>query len=179
MYLFYYSSNSDYIINEKSTNERGYWTKTKYDEKYSYAINNNGYNIINSISTQMGIRPKLNIKKSLLNIDSGLINISDIIRNGTKINIKRETITYDGFSYGGLQGMTVTNDKLIFMSANNQNPSKSVMYSYLLDDFENIFFKDYNDTAHGNAMTFNPNTNKFLLQLIQMEVQYMNIMKKL
>ena len=82
--VLYYFSNSNYIINGKAKNEKGYWTKTKYDQKNSYAINVYGYNIINSISTELGIRPVLNIKKSLLNVDSGLINITDIIRNGKK-----------------------------------------------------------------------------------------------
>ena len=27
--------------------------------------------------------------------------------------------------------MTITNDKLIFMSGNNNNPTKSAMYSYI------------------------------------------------
>ena len=161
--VLYYFSNSNYIINGKAKNEKGYWTKTKYDEKNSYAINVYGYNIINSISTELGIRPVLNIKKSLLNVDSGLINITDIIRNGTKINIKYETTLYDGFIYKGLQGMAVTNDKLIFMSANNNNPTKSVMYSYKLDDYENIYKKDYNNTAHGNGMTYNSKTDKILV----------------
>jgi len=158
----YYYSNSFYILNGKSTNERGYWIKDIYDEKYSYAIDVNGYNTITSISTQLGIRPVLIIKKSLLNYDHGLINITDIISNGTKIHIKRETSQYEGFTYGGLQGMTVTNDKLIFMSANNNNPTKSVMYSYKLNDFENPFKKDYSNTGHGNGMTYNPKTDKVL-----------------
>ena len=59
--------------------------------------------------------------------------------------------------------MTVTNDKLIFMSANNSNPTKSVMYSYKLDDFKNIYKKDYNNTAHGNGMTYNSKTDKVLV----------------
>ena len=126
--VYYYFGNSDYIINGRSTNEKGYWTKTKYDEDYSYAIYIDGYNTINSITTVLGIRPVLTIEKSLLNIDSGLINITDIIRNGQLINIKLEKTLYDGYRYGGLQGLTVANDQLIFMSAINQIPSKSIMY---------------------------------------------------
>ena len=59
--------------------------------------------------------------------------------------------------------MTVTNDKLIFMSANNNNPAKSVMYSYKLNDFNNIYKKDYNNTAHGNGMAYNSKTDKVLV----------------
>ena len=161
--VYYYYGNSDYIINRKSTNEKGYWTKTKYDEDYSYAIYIDGYNTINSISTILGIRPVLNIEKSLLNIDSGLINITDIIKNGTLINIKLEKTLYDGYRYGGLQGLTIANNQLIFMSAINQIPSKSVMYSYKLDDFDNIYKKDFSNTAHGNGMTYNSKEDKVLV----------------
>ena len=59
--------------------------------------------------------------------------------------------------------MTVTNDKLIFMSANNANPTKSVMYSYKLNDLENLYKKDYNDTEHGAGMTYNSKSDKVLL----------------
>ena len=161
--VYYYYGNSDYIINGESTNEKGYWTKTKYDEDYSYAIYIDGYNTINSKTTVLGIRPVLTIEKSLLNIDSGLINITNIIRNGELINIKLERTLYDGYRYGGLQGLTVANGQLIFMSAINQIPSKSVMYSYKLDDFENIYKKDFSNTAHGNGMTYNSKDDKVLV----------------
>ena len=159
----YYYANSVYILNGKGTNERGYWIKDIYDENYSYSIDIDGFNRITSISIELGIRPVLNIKKSLLKYDSGLTNITDIISKGTKIHIKRDTTLYDGIMYGGLQGMTVTNDKLIFMSANNSNPNKGVMNSYKINDFDNPYKKDYSNTGHGNGMTYNPKTNKIFV----------------
>ena len=161
--VYYYYGNSDYIINRKYINENGYWTKTKYDEKNSYTINMDGYNAINSISTELGIRPVLTIEKSLLNRDFGLINITDIIKNGTLINIKLEKTLYEGFRFGGLQGLTVANGQLMFISAINQIPTKSIMYSYKLNDFVNIYKKDYSNTAHGNGMTYNSKTDKVLV----------------
>ena len=160
--VYYYFGNLDYIINGKSIKEKGYWTKTEYDEKNSYAINMDGYNTINSISTEL-VRPVLTIEKSLLNRDFGLINITDIIKNGTLINIKLEKTLYEGFRFGGLQGLTVANGQLMFISAINQIPTKSIMYSYKLNDFVNIYKKDYSNTAHGNGMTYNSKTDKVLV----------------
>jgi hypothetical protein len=74
----YYYSNSFYILNGKSTNERGYWIKDIYDEKYSYSIDIDGFNRITSISTELGIRPVLNIKKSLLKVRQYLQNNPEI-----------------------------------------------------------------------------------------------------
>ena len=59
--------------------------------------------------------------------------------------------------------MTVTKDKLIFISANNQIPEKSVMHSYKLNDLTNIFKKEYSNTGHGNGMTYNSKTDKVLV----------------
>ena len=161
--VYYYYGNSDYIINRKAFNDQGYWTKTKYNEENSYAINGDGYNTVISISRVIGIRPILTIKKSLLNIDSGIVNITDIIKSGEKIFIRLEDVKYDGYKFGGLQGLTVTDDKLIFMSAINEIPSKSVMYSYKLDDLDNIYKKDFSNTAHGNGMTYNSKKGKVLV----------------
>ena len=161
----YYYSLSYYTNNGKTVNERGYWTKNTYDEdsSYAYAIDCVGYETVVSKSSIFGIRPVLNIKKSLLTIDPGVIEITDIIKNGTKIYYKPEDVLYDGFKYAGLQGMTVTNDKLIFMSAHNGNPDKSIMYSYKLNDLDNLYKKDYNNTGHGNGMTYNSKTDKVLV----------------
>ena len=161
--VYYYYGNSDYIINRKYINENGYWTKSKYNEEKSYAVQINGHFSIFSISKILGIRPVLTIKKSLLNIDSGLVNITDIIKSGEKIFIRLEETEYDGYRYGGLQGLTVTDDKLIFMSAINEFPSKSVMYAYKLNNFTNIYKKEFSNTAHGNGMTYNPKKGKVLV----------------
>ena len=53
--VYYYFGNSDYIINGRSTYEKGQWTKTKYDEDYLYAIYIDGYNTIKSTTIVLGI----------------------------------------------------------------------------------------------------------------------------
>ena len=157
-----FSSQSYYINNGKAINEKGYWTKTSFDEETAYAIDYNGNNEIISKLSIYGIRPVINIEKKLLKIDSGVINITNIIEKSNYIHFGVEDKLYDGYKYEVLQGFTVSNDKLFFMASNNNNPEKGVMYSYLLSDLNNIYKTDYSNTGHGNGMTYNTKTGKVL-----------------
>ena len=161
--VYPFFGNCYYIINGTVINERGYWTNTKYDKTSSYSVDRWGSNFITNNSEVLGIRPIINIKKSLLNTDTGVIDISDIIKNGEKIFYNTDNILYDGIKYGSLQGMTVTNDKLIFMSANRQNNDKSVMYSYQLNNLTQLFKNIFDTTGHGSGMTYNSKTDKILV----------------
>ena len=159
----HYCSNSDYINKGKKINEKGYWTKTVQSTNTIYAIDENGRNILAPITTKLGIRPVLEIEKNLLVADSGVIDITSIIKRATKIQYNHESTKYDGIDYKQLQGFTVTNDKLIFISSNNNNRAKSVLYSYKLDDLKNLYKKEYNTFGHGNGMTYNSKTNKVIV----------------
>ena len=161
--LGYFSSNSDYIIKGKSINERGYWTKTVYKIKFAYAIDKNGANVISPHQEIYGLRPVLNIEKSLLKTNSKNIDITSLIKSGTIISKNYEKKTYDGLIYKQLQGFTVTKDQLIFMSSNNANRAKSVMYSYKLNDINTLYKKKYDSTGHGNGMTYNSKEDKVLV----------------
>ena len=159
-----FSSQSLYIYSGKYYNQKGYWTKTPYDEETAYAIDYNGNNEVISISSEYGIRPVINIKKNLLTIGPGVIEITDIIKKGQKIYYESENELYDGlYKYEVLQGITTSNNKLFFMSSNNQNPEKGIMYSYELNNIETLHNKDYSNTGHGNGMTYNSKTNKVLV----------------
>jgi len=158
-----YSSQSFNIYDGKIINENGYWTKTSYNEENSYAIDYNGNNEVILKSSIYGIRPAINIKKSLLNIDPVVIDITDIIKNSNHIFYECEENKYDGYKYEVLQGITFSKDKLFFMSSNNQNPEKGVMYSYKFNDMKNIYKTDYSNTGHGNGMTYNSKTGKVLV----------------
>ena len=157
-----FSSQSYYIYDSKAINEKGYWTKTSYDTENAYTIDYNGNNEVISKSEIYGIRPIINIEKKLLNIDIGVINITNIIENCAYIHYDVENKLYDGFKYEVLQGFTLSNDKLFFMSSNNNNPEKGVLYSYKLNDIENLYKYDYSNTGHGNGMTFNTKKGKVL-----------------
>ena len=128
-----------------------------------YAIDENGKNILTSPSRELGIRPVLDIEKSLLVADTGVIDISSIVKKAQVIKYKHENQKYDGFIYKQLQGFTVTKDKLVFISSNNNNRPKSVLYSYKLNNLNNLFKKEYGTTGHGNGMTYNSKTNKVLV----------------
>ena len=158
-----YSSQSFNIYNGKVINENGYWTKTSYDEDSSFAIDYNGNNEVIPKSSIYGIRPVINIKKSLLNIDPGVIEITDIIKNSNHMHYDCEENTYDGYKYEVLQGITLSKDKLFFMSSNSNNPEKGVMYSFKLNDMKNLYKTDYSNTGHGNGMTYNSKTGKVLV----------------
>ena len=161
----HYSSQSFKIYDGKIINENGYWTKTSYEEdtSYAYTIDYNGNNEVIPKSSIYGIRPVINIKKSLLNIDPGVIDITDIIKNTNYIYYECEEKQYDGNKYEVLQGITLSKDKLFFMSSNSKNPEKGVMYSYKLNDMKNIYKIDYSNTGHGNGMTYNSKTGKVLV----------------
>ena len=59
-----FSSQSQYILVGKIINEKGYWTKTSYEENniYSYAIDYNGNNEAISIESFYGARPVLDVR---------------------------------------------------------------------------------------------------------------------
>ena len=157
-----FSAQSYYTYDGKAINEKGYWTKSSFDEESAYAIDINGVNEVVSKTSIYGIRPTINIHKNLLNVDSGMININNIIEKCDIIHFDVENQLYDGFKYELLQGCTVSKDKIFFMSCNNNNPEKGVMYSYKLNDINNIYKKDYSNTGHGNGMTYNTKTGKVL-----------------
>ena len=159
----HYHLNSYYILDKVIYDQKGFWTKTEYNANNSYSVDVNGKNVVKLKSTILGIRPVLYIKKSVLNVNSEIITISDIIKNGTRKIYQHETKEYDGLIYQSLQGFTVTKDKLVFMSANNNNRAKSVMYSYKLDDIDNLYKSIYNNTGHGNGVTYNSKTNQVLV----------------
>ena len=157
-----FSSQSYYILDNKAINEKGYWTKTSYDEETAYAIDFNGNNEVILKTDIYGIRPIINIQKHLLDINSGVIDITEIINNSNYIHFDIENKLYDGYKYEVMQGFTVSNNKLFFMSSNNNNPEKGVMYSYKLNDINNLYKSDYSNTGHGNGMTYNTKINKVL-----------------
>ena len=49
------------------------------------------------------------------------------------------------------------------MSISSDNKEKSIMYSYKLNDLKTLFKKDYNDTGHGNGLTYNSKLDKVLI----------------
>ena len=118
--------------------------------------------MISSKASIYGIRPVLNIKKSLLVADSGVIPITDIITNGTRIDLEYDKTLYDGFLFKFLQGFTTTKDKLVFMCTGSIKEN-SVMNSYYLNNLSKLYKREYNKTGHGNGMTYNSKTNKVLL----------------
>ena len=158
----YYYMNSYYVINEKVTNEKGYWTKTKIGAKI-YAIDENGNNVVLLKTANIGIRPVIKIKKSLLVKNAPLINIDAILKECTVHKYKHETKLYSNLTYKQLQGFTVTKDKLVYLSSNNNNREKSVMYSYYTKDFKTAYQVTYSTTGHGNGMTYNSKTDKVLV----------------
>ena len=159
----HYCSNSNYIIKGKSVNEKGYWTKSSLNVNLIYAIDENGKNILAAPTRVLGIRPVLEIEKSLLVSDTGVIDISTILKKGEVIKYKHENTKYGGFVYKQLQGFTVTKDKLVYISSNNNNRPKSVLYSYKLNNINKLFKKEFGTTGHGNGMTYNSKTNKVLV----------------
>ena len=93
-----FSCQSYYILDGKIINEKEYWTKNSYEEDktYSYAIDYNGNYEVISIESVHGIRPVLDIKKSLLTIGPGVNEITGKIKQGTKFFYECENNLYDG-----------------------------------------------------------------------------------
>ena len=71
-------------------------------------------------------------------------------------------LNYIHLTYKQLQGFTVTKDKLVYLSSNNNNREKSVMYSYYTKDFKTAYQVTYSTTGHGNGLTYNTKTDKVL-----------------
>ena len=77
--------------------------------------------------------------------------------------MKIKNIEKKNLIYKQLQGFTFTKDKLIFHSSNNDDRKHGILYIYNSPDFKKNYKIKYGTTGHGNGMTFNNKTNKFLI----------------
>jgi len=165
-YLGYYYMNSYYINNGKEKNEYGYWTNTLYNKDYVYTINKDGKNTIVKKNEKRGIRPIIKILKKNINIITKEIDITEIMIKKSKIYkypFENKKYGKKNLIYKQLQGFTFTKDKLIFHSSNNDDRKHGILYSYNSPDFKKNYKIQYGTTGHGNGMTFNNKTNKFLI----------------
>lgn len=155
--------NSYYYKDGNLTNYAGFWSKDLYpkDKNYAYTITEYGNNRLVDITQRRGIRPVITISKEKLNKSSSYIDISNKITKSYSYHYP--TDKYDNYTYKQLQGFTITKDKLVFHSSNNSNPDKGLVISYSGEKFQQLYKIEYNNTGHGNDMTYNSKTNEVLL----------------
>lgn len=155
--------NSYYYDNKELKNYYGFWSKDLYpsDQTYAYTITEYGNNRLVGITNKRGIRPVLNISKKQLTKSSPYLDYTSKITKKYSYPYPQET--YDNFTYKQLQGFTKTKDKLVFYSSNNSNPDRGLVISYTGADFKTLYKKSYDNTGHGNDMTYNSKTNEVLL----------------
>lgn len=150
-------------------NVGGYWTKDLYseDKSYAYSLSDDGYNSLIKTNTKLGIRPIITIEKKYIYSLKFFSNITQLfLQPSTKwVKYPAENKSYFGFFYGNLQGFAVTNDYLIFHSANDFNPYYGILYMYSGKDKEYKKLKrvNYGLTGHGNGLAFNNKKNTILV----------------
>jgi len=158
--------NSFYVYDGKKVNYNGFWTKDLYelDNNYVYAMNEYGTNTIVLRNKKRGIRPVIEIEKSLLKSMDSIIDISNVISSSRVSKYEYPNQTYGGnFIYKQLQGFTFTKDKFVFYSTNDLNPDNGILISYTGNNYSTLNKIDYSSTGHGNDITYNKKKNKVLL----------------
>ena len=162
------SSNTYYVYNGATVDKNGYWLSgATTNTNYAYAMNNVARNIVSLKTKTRGVRPMLNISKSLLTKGSVVQNITGVVRDATEYKYPHaDTINVEGtnYTYRQMQGFTVTNSNIILYSSYNGLPTMGWVIAYGGNHFQTRSFQHfYEDTAHGNSMTYNPKTNRYLL----------------
>ena len=127
-------TNTKIYNNKNLYNVGGYWTKDIFSDNnsFAYALTDDGYNSLINTNSKLGIRPKITIEKKYIYSTKLFSNITNLFFESSSKWVKypAKNKTYFGFSYGNLQGFTVTNDYLIFHSANDSNPYYGLLYIY-------------------------------------------------
>ena len=158
----YLLQNSKYYINGEVYNSKGYWSKThsEEDKNYIFTIDEKGYNTLVKYNEKRGIRPIIEVDKKFLTFLPETKDISNILTNKSiKYKFLLEKKLYDDkYLYNQLQGFTLTDNELVFISSNSSNREKSVIYSYEGKNFEKLKIHKYLKTGHGNGMTYNTKT---------------------
>ena len=158
------------IINNKTIyNVGGYWTKDicLENKNYAFALTSDGYNSLININKKLGIRPKITIEKKYIYSTELFTNITNLFFESTTKWVKypSENKSYSRYYYGNLQGFAVTNDYLIFHSANDSNPYFGILYIYGGKDkeYKTLKKKMYTLTGHGNGLAYNSKKNTILV----------------
>ena len=161
--LGFFMTNTMYMMNRKTYSNYGYWSKDLYEEneKYAYTVTENANNRLVEKTKTRGIRPVIVIDKSLLKKTTDVTNIDSLIKNGMEYKYMQTSQTDDNYRH--LQGFTLTKDKLVFHSIHIGNPDLGLLFVYEGQNYQTLHKYDYGNTAHGNDMTYNSNTNKVLL----------------
>ena len=162
-------TNTKTYNNKNLYNVGGYWTKDIYLENnsYAYALTDDGYNSLININEKLGIRPVITIEKKYIYSTKFFSNITNLfLESSTKwVKYPAQDKSYNGYYYGNLQGFAVTNDFLIFHSANDSNPYYGLLYMYSGNNKEYTYLKkvNYGLTGHGNGLAFNSRKNTILV----------------
>lgn len=169
-------TNSLFYQNNEITNNLGFWTKDTYEdnENYAYTITEYGNNRLVSVTNVRGIRPVLEIEKSLLKSQNSIVDLSKDLTLVNKYAYNNSKHNNNGI-YGGinnddkkvtynrLQSFTLTSDKLVFASSNNLNPNYGVIFSYIGTDYKTLNNDTYVKIGHGNGITYNKRTDEIVI----------------
>jgi hypothetical protein len=158
----YLLQNSIYYLNNEIYNSKGFWSKTlsEEDNNYIFTVDEKGNNKLVESNEKRGIRPIIKVKKDLLTFLPETKDISHILSNKSiEFKFKLEKKLYDDkYLYNQLQGFTLTDNEIVFISSNSSNREKSVIYIYEGKNFQKLKIHKYLKTGHGNGMTYNTKT---------------------
>ena len=156
-----FRTNSLYYIDGVKTNTGGFWSSTVYpeNEAYAYEITEHGRNRLLDINEARGIRPVIDVKKSRVTKYSSETDATEIIRSADKYEFPFPTEPIVGYNYKQLQGFTVTDNSILFFSANNSDPNNGIILSYSGDNYETYDNWVYGEMGHGNGMSFDSKDN--------------------
>lgn len=149
-----------FFLNTRIASNYGYWLadESSNDPTYAYRISEYGNIGINLKSGKRGFRPVITVDKSKV--------VHDTMEESEIVLEKLFAKSYTESSHQTLQGMTIAGNQLFFIGFHNNNDFtqlwnidlRSKNYGLAEISGKNNPYSEYYLT-HGNAMTYNPNTN--------------------
>ena len=172
-----YMTNTSYYVNgsksyyiEGISSSAGWWTSTEYSSNtdWIYTLTENGNCKLYRRTNKKGIRPVIEVEKSKVN------------KGDYNQNITLQTTPFNYTSAGHLnhadppvtkqfnsmQGFAIANNKVVFHSNESEDSGYGILYwdSFSSPSYSNTTPQTnlYYDGDHGNSITYNSSTNKFV-----------------
>ena len=163
-----YTTNTNYYNKGTNITDNGYWTSTAYssDNQYAYFVSAAGNNSLALKSEVKGIRPVIDIDKTLVTKGSYRTSISLTATDYNYKPVHHENHSGNSKSFNTMQGFTMAGDYLVFYSNESTDPGYGIIYWDKISSpnttyqYANYY---YYSGDHGNGMTYNKSTGEVVV----------------
>ena len=163
-----YITNTKYYVNGVETNDHGYWTQTAYssDNTYAFFLDEKGNNSLAKKTEVKGIRPVIELDKSLASKGSYKQTISLSSTNYVYKAVHHLNSSGNSKLYNTMQGFTMTDNYVVFYSDESTDDGKGILYWDKISSPNTTYMYPnyyYYAGGHGNGMTYNPSTREVVV----------------